>query len=163
MIPKQASREQLAIAEFADALLVIPKTLAVNAAKDSTELVGTLRAAHAAAQSAPKDDGKKKYMRYGLDLLNGQIRDNVAAGVLEPTMSKVKSLKSAFEAAVSLLRIDDAIACAPGEFLGSQLGLLFIIIIIISILLAWDWVTDPLVAHTRDFPPTEQKPERDEH
>jgi chaperonin GroEL (HSP60 family) len=112
---QQASREQLAIAEFADALLVIPKTLAVNAAKDSTELVGTLRAAHGAAQSAPKDDGKKKYMRYGLDLLNGQIRDNVAAGVLEPTMSKVKSLKSAFEAAVSLLRIDDAIACAPGE------------------------------------------------
>lgn len=111
----KASREQLAIAEFADALLVIPKTLAVNAAKDSTELVGTLRAAHGAAQSAPKDDGKKKYMRYGLDLLNGQIRDNVTAGVLEPTMSKVKSLKSAFEAAVSLLRIDDAIACAPGE------------------------------------------------
>lgn len=111
----QASREQLAIAEFADALLVIPKTLAVNAAKDSTELVGTLRAAHGAAQSAPRDDGRKKYMRYGLDLLHGQIRDNVAAGVLEPTMSKVKSLKSAFEAAVSLLRIDDAIACAPGE------------------------------------------------
>ena len=78
--------------------------------------MGTLRAAHGAAQSAPKDDGKKKYMRYGLDLLNGQIRDNVTAGVLEPTMSKVKSLKSAFEAAVSLLRIDDAIACAPGEY-----------------------------------------------
>ena len=115
LYPHQASREQLAIAEFADALLIIPKTLAVNAAKDSTELVGTLRAAHGSAQSAPKDDGRKKYMRYGLDLLNGQIRDNVAAGVLEPTMSKVKSLKSAFEAAVSLLRIDDAIACAPGE------------------------------------------------
>ena len=31
-------REQLAIAEAADALLVIPKTLAVNAAKDATEL-----------------------------------------------------------------------------------------------------------------------------
>jgi len=108
-----ASREQLAIAEFADALLVIPKTLAVNAAKDSTDLVGTLRAVHRAAQTAPKDDEKKKYVRYGLDLLSGQVRDNVAAGVLEPTMSKVKSLKSAFEAAVSLLRIDDAIACAP--------------------------------------------------
>ena len=62
-------------------------------------------------------------MRYGLDLLNGQIRDNVAAGVLEPTMSKVKSLKSAFEAAVSLLRIDDAIACAPGEWWGHYLDL----------------------------------------
>jgi T-complex protein 1 subunit alpha len=56
-------------------------------------------------------------MRYGLDLLNGEIRDNVTAGVLEPTMSKVKSLKSAYEAAVSLLRIDDAISVAPGEFL----------------------------------------------
>jgi hypothetical protein len=54
-------------------------------------------------------------MRYGLDLLNGEIRDNVSAGILEPTMSKVKSLKSAYEAAVSLLRIDDAIAVAPGE------------------------------------------------
>ena len=37
------SREQLAIAEFADALLVIPKTLAINAAKDATELVAKLR------------------------------------------------------------------------------------------------------------------------
>jgi chaperonin GroEL (HSP60 family) len=53
-------------------------------------------------------------MRYGLDLLNGEIRDNVTAGILEPTMSKVKSLKSAYEAAVSLLRIDDAISVAPG-------------------------------------------------
>lgn len=32
------SREQLAIAEFAEALLVIPRTLAVNAAKDATDL-----------------------------------------------------------------------------------------------------------------------------
>ena len=37
-----ASREQLAIAEAADALLVIPKTLAVNAAKDATELARSL-------------------------------------------------------------------------------------------------------------------------
>jgi hypothetical protein len=42
------------------------------------------------------------------------VRDNVTAGVLEPTVSKVRSLKSAFEAAVSLLRIDDAIQVAPG-------------------------------------------------
>lgn len=47
--------------------------------------------------------------------MNGEVRDNVTAGVLEPTMSKVKSLKSAYEAAVSLLRIDDAIQCVPGE------------------------------------------------
>lgn len=105
----------MAIAEFASALLVIPKTLAVNAAKDSTDLVAKLRAYHNAAQNAPAGDPKKALMRYGLDLLNGEVRDNVTAGVLEPTMSKVRSLKSAFEAAVSLLRIDDAIQCIPGE------------------------------------------------
>jgi T-complex protein 1 subunit alpha len=47
------SREQLAIAEFAEALLVIPKVLSVNAAKDSTELVAKLRAYHHAAQTKP--------------------------------------------------------------------------------------------------------------
>ena len=114
-ISVQGSREQLAVAEFASALLSIPKTLAVNAAKDSTELVAKLRSYHHAAQNAPIGDPKKVLLRYGLDLLNGEVRDNVAAGVLEPTMSKVKSLKSAYEAAVSILRIDDAIQCVPGE------------------------------------------------
>lgn len=89
--------------------------MAVNAAKDSTELVAKLRACHSIAQGAAKGDPKKAGLRYGLDLMNGDIRDNVTAGVLEPTMSKVKSLKSAFEAAVSLLRIDDAISVAPGK------------------------------------------------
>lgn len=87
----------------------------MNAAKDSTELVAKLRAYHNAAQNAPAGDPKKVLMRYGLDLLNGEVRDNVTAGILEPTVSKVRSLKSAFEAAVSLLRIDDAIHCVPGE------------------------------------------------
>jgi len=109
------SREQLAIAEFANALLIIPKTLAVNAAKDSTDLVAKLRAYHHAAQTAPIGDPKKGLMHYGLDLLKGEVRDNLKAGVLEPTVSKVKSLKSAFEAAVSILRIDDAIQCAPDQ------------------------------------------------
>ena len=105
----------MAIAEFANALLIIPKTLAVNAAKDSIDLVAKLRSYHNAAQNAPAGDPKKVLSRYGLDLLNGEVRDNVKAGVLEPTVSKVRSLKSAFEAAVSLLRIDDAIQCVPGE------------------------------------------------
>lgn len=112
----QESREQLAIAEFANALQIIPKTLAVNAAKDSTELVAKLRSYHNAAQNASVGDPKKVLSRYGLDLLNGDVRDNVKAGVLEPSMSKIRSLKSAFEAAVSLLRIDDAIHCIPGNF-----------------------------------------------
>jgi T-complex protein 1 subunit alpha len=47
----QASREQLAIAEFAKSLLVIPKQLAVNAAQDSTDLVAKLRAYHNTSQT----------------------------------------------------------------------------------------------------------------
>lgn len=47
----QSSREQLAIAEFARSLLVIPKTLAVNAAQDSTDLVAKLRAYHNSSQT----------------------------------------------------------------------------------------------------------------
>lgn len=108
------SREQLAIAEFANALLIIPKTLAVNAAKDSSDLIAKLRTYHAASQTAMKDDLKrKKYKNYGLDLINGKIVNEMLHGVLEPTVSKIKSLKSALEACISILRIDTMITVAP--------------------------------------------------
>ena len=108
------SREQLAIAEFANALLVIPKTLAVNAAKDSSDLVAKLRSYHAASQSASLTDSKKRnYKNSGLDLLRGKIIDEVRAGTLEPTVSKIKSLKSALEACIAILRIDTMIKVDP--------------------------------------------------
>merc|ERR1711977_793691 len=67
------SREQLAIAEFAEALLVIPKQLAVNAAQDATDLVAKLRAHHNAAQTAPN----KAELKYtGLDCISGKIQNN---------------------------------------------------------------------------------------
>ena len=43
------TREQLAIAEFSEALQIIPKTLAMNAAKDATDLIAKLRVFHNAA------------------------------------------------------------------------------------------------------------------
>jgi T-complex protein 1 subunit alpha len=98
------SREQLAIAEFANALLVIPKTLIVNAAFDATELVAKLRGFHNISQT---DKTKKEFSWYGLDLHEGRIRNNLEAGVLEPAMSKIKSIKFAVEAAITILRIDD--------------------------------------------------------
>lgn len=108
------SREQLAIAEFANALLVIPKTLAVNAAKDASDLIAKLRTYHAASQTAlPTDLKRKKYKNYGLDLVNGRIVNMTLHGVLEPTVSKIKSLKSALEACISILRIDTMITVAP--------------------------------------------------
>merc|ERR1719224_201911 len=45
------SREQLAIAEFAQSMLVIPKQLSVNAAQDASDMVAKLRAFHNSAQT----------------------------------------------------------------------------------------------------------------
>lgn len=105
-----SSREQLAIAEYARSLLVIPKTLSVNAALDSTDLVAKLRAYHNTSQTK-KDHAHLKW--FGLDLYGGVVRDNKKAGVLEPTISKIKSLKFATEAAITILRIDDLIRLEP--------------------------------------------------
>jgi T-complex protein 1 subunit alpha len=113
------SREQLAIAEFANSLLVIPKCLAVNAAKDSTDLVAKLRAYHNNSQLKPDQYAKLKW--FGLDLFEGKIRDNKAFGVFEPAISKIKCLKFATEAAITILRIDDMIKLAP-EQKGGQGG-----------------------------------------
>jgi T-complex protein 1 subunit alpha len=49
----------------------------------------------------------------GLDLFQGTVVDNKAAGVLEPAVSKIKSLKFATEAAITILRIDDLIKLNP--------------------------------------------------
>ncbi|XP_064382946.1 T-complex protein 1 subunit alpha-like [Halichondria panicea] len=106
------SREQLAIAEFASTLLVIPKTLAVNAALDSTDLVAKLRAFHNASQTMAERENLKWF---GLDLIGGVVRDNKKAGVLEPAMSKIKSIKFATEAAITILRIDDMIKLVPEQ------------------------------------------------
>lgn len=113
------SREQMVIQEYADALLVIPKTLAVNAAKDASELVAKLRSVHAKGQHSEDaaDDGLK-YM--GLDLIDGSIRDNLAAGVVEPAISKIKSLRFATEAAITILRIDDRITLNDMKGLAQQ-------------------------------------------
>lgn len=106
------SREQLAIAEFADALLVIPKTLAVNAGKDATELVARLASVHHTSQNSPE---KGALRRQGLDLEDGTLRDNVDAGVLEPVLAKVKIIQFATEAAITVLRIDDIIKLEKAE------------------------------------------------
>lgn len=122
----------MAIAEYARSLLVIPKTLAVNAAQDATDLVAKLRAFHNSSQTKKEYANLKWYdyfvthstfifsmintpltyfiiHRYGLDLHEGKVCDNRQAGVLEPAISKIKSLKFATEAAITILRIDDMI------------------------------------------------------
>ncbi len=106
------SREQLAIAEFAQAMLVIPKQLSVNAAQDASDMVAKLRASHNAAQSEPS---KAEMRHFGMDCISGKVQNNLAAGILEPALSKVKMIQFATEAAITVLRIDDMITLAPEE------------------------------------------------
>jgi len=106
------SREQLAIAEFAQALLVIPKQLSVNAAHDATEMVAKLRASHHMAQT---EQGKEEMHRYGMDCVSGKVQNNLAAGIVEPALSKVKMIQFATEASITVLRIDDMIKLNPPE------------------------------------------------
>jgi T-complex protein 1 subunit alpha len=95
-------REQLAIIEFAESLMTIPKILATNAALDVTNIVADLRVEHA-----------KKNVHAGLDLINGKIVNSIENGVIEPLVSKLKSIKFATETAITILRIDDLIKLAP--------------------------------------------------
>ena len=95
---------------------MIPKTLASNAAKDATELVSKLRTLHTASQKDGEVDPKKAELKYcGLDLVNGKPRNNMKAGVLEPMVSKINSIRFATEAAITILRIDDMIKLAPEQ------------------------------------------------
>ncbi|KAK9273257.1 hypothetical protein L1049_018064 [Liquidambar formosana] len=106
-----------------DALSIVKRTLesnmvlAVNAAKDATELVAKLRAYHHSAQT--KAD-KKHLSSMGLDLSKGTIRNNLEAGVIEPAMSKVKIIQFATEAAITILRIDDMIRLVKDESQNEQ-------------------------------------------
>jgi thermosome len=92
-------RAQLAINAFADALEVIPRTLAENAGLDPIDMLVEIRAAH--------EKGKKTY---GLNVFEGKAVDMKAAGVVEPLRVKTQAISSAAEAAVMILRIDDVIA-----------------------------------------------------
>ena len=84
----------------------------MNAAKDATDLVAKLRAYHNSSQTRPENG---QYKWFGLDLADGKLRDSIKAGVLEPLQSKIKSLKFATEAAITILRIDDLIRIDPNE------------------------------------------------
>ena len=45
---------------------------------------------------------KKKMAEFGLDLVNGVVRNNVEAGVLEPVLAKTKIVQVSFPALIFL-------------------------------------------------------------
>jgi len=96
---KLSGKEQLAFLAFADAVEVIPRTLAENAGLEPVEIMAELRHAH--------ENGKK---HVGVNVLGGGVADMWELGVVEPIKVKEHALRSSFEAASMILRIDDVIA-----------------------------------------------------
>ncbi len=104
-------REQLAVEAFADAIDVIPRTLAENAGLDPIDSLVDLRSKH---------DGGDTTM--GLDAYTGDVVDMEEDGVVEPLRVKTQAVESATEAAVMILRIDDVIAAGDLKGGGSDDG-----------------------------------------
>jgi thermosome len=98
-------REALAVNAFADALEIVPRTLAENAGLDPIDILVQLRAEH----------GKPKGKDLGLNVFNGKVMNAMRLGIVEPLRVKTQAIKSASEAAEMILRIDDVIAAGKLE------------------------------------------------
>jgi len=101
---KFEGREQLAIKKYAEALEIIPLTIAENAGMDPINTMVTLRAKHS--------QGKKWT---GIDARNTRVADMFSIDIIEPVAVKEQIIKSATEAACMILRIDDVIASSGGR------------------------------------------------
>ncbi|AFA38457.1 MAG: thermosome subunit alpha [Pyrobaculum sp.] len=96
---KLPGKEQLAALKFADALEHIPTILALTAGLDPVDAIAELRRRH--------DNGE---LTAGVDVYGGKITDMAALNVWDPLIVKKQVIKSAVEAAIMILRIDDIIA-----------------------------------------------------
>jgi len=105
-------RQQLAINKFAEALEVIPLTIAENAGMDPIDTMVKLR--------AKQSEGKKWT---GINAKEGKVADMLSLNIVEPVVVKEQIIKSATEAASMILRIDDVIAISGGSGGGMPPGM----------------------------------------
>jgi thermosome len=96
---KVGGRQQLAVEAFADAVEVIPRTLAENGGLEAIDILIELRQVH------DKEDGK--YI--GINVFTGKLQNSIENGVIEPIVVKEQAIKSAAESAAMILRVDDVI------------------------------------------------------
>jgi T-complex protein 1 subunit theta len=97
-------QDQYAIRKFAEALEIVPRTLAENGGHDATNVIAKLYAAHTA-------DGKGQNM--GVDVESGEVRDSVEAGVLDLFVAKQNALYLATNTAIDILRVDQLVMSKP--------------------------------------------------
>lgn len=101
---KLKGRERLAVAAFADAIEVIPITLAENAGMDPIDALAELQSQHAKGEKWA-----------GVEVIEGKISDMEKQDVLEPMTVKSQAIKSATEVATMILKIDDVIASSKSK------------------------------------------------
>ncbi|HLD89384.1 MAG TPA: thermosome subunit alpha [Candidatus Nanoarchaeia archaeon] len=94
-----SGREQLAVQAFAEAIEVIPRTLAENSGLDPIDVLTELKSAH-----------EKQNKWAGINVFTGKIIDAWKEGIIEPLKIKTQAISSASEVAIMILRIDDVIA-----------------------------------------------------
>ncbi|MCC6053759.1 MAG: TCP-1/cpn60 chaperonin family protein [Thermosphaera sp.] len=100
---KIGGKEQLAIEAFASSLEEIPMILAGSCGKDPLEVLMELRKLHA--------EGKRSA---GIDVISGEVvEDMTERNVIEPLLVKESMIKTAAEAALTIMKIDDIIAASP--------------------------------------------------
>ncbi len=92
-------REQLAIQAFAEALEVIPRTLAESCGLDPIDTLVELRSKHERGQKS-----------IGIDVQQTKVGDMKPLMVIEPLRVKRQAIQSASEVTEMILRIDDIIA-----------------------------------------------------
>ena len=97
-------KKALAMEAFAEALRMLPATLAENAGLDSPELITQLRAAHT-----------EGHHTMGIDVMSGQVADAQALGITECYKVKNSILRLGSEAAEVLLRVDTVLRAAPRQ------------------------------------------------
>jgi len=96
-----SGKEQLAIRAFADALEIIPSSLAETSGMDPIDTLAELRRLHESKQTWA-----------GVNTVERKITDMWAGDIIEPLVVKEQITKSASEAASMIVRIDDVIASA---------------------------------------------------
>ncbi|MFC7044917.1 thermosome subunit alpha [Halobacteriaceae archaeon GCM10025711] len=92
-------RRQLAVEAFAEAVEVLPRTLAENAGMDPIDALVDLRAANESGRAGVIATGER-----------GEIADPFDHGIFDPAAVKREAVESATEAATMIVRIDDIIA-----------------------------------------------------
>ncbi len=98
---KLPGKEQLAVLKFAEALEHVPTILALTAGLDPVDAIAELRKRHDAGE-----------IDAGVDVLSGKITNMSKLNVVDPLIVKSQVIRSAAEAAIMILRIDDIVAAA---------------------------------------------------